>query len=45
MSIKEHVLDGDRTEEELYAKCFETLDQKEGMNAFFEKRKPIFQGK
>jgi enoyl-CoA hydratase len=45
MSIKEPIREGDRIEKELYAKCFETLDQKEGMRAFFEKRKPIFQGK
>ena len=45
ISIKEPIHEGDRIEQELYAKCFETFDQKEGMRAFFEKRKPIFQGK
>jgi enoyl-CoA hydratase len=45
MSIKEPIHEGDRIEKEFYAKCFETLDQKEGMRAFFEKRKPIFHGK
>jgi enoyl-CoA hydratase len=36
--------DGDKLEVELYAKCFDTYDQKEGMRAFIEKRKPVFKG-
>jgi enoyl-CoA hydratase len=32
-------------EAECFAMCFSTEDQKEGMNAFTEKRKPKFQGK
>lgn len=32
-------------EAECFAMCFSTEDQKEGMNAFIEKRKPKFQGK
>ena len=33
-----------RLEQECLAQCFSTDDQKEGMAAFLEKRKPVFKG-
>jgi enoyl-CoA hydratase len=33
-----------RLEQECVAQCFSTDDQKEGMSAFLEKRKPVFKG-
>ncbi|MDH5450343.1 MAG: enoyl-CoA hydratase-related protein [Candidatus Bathyarchaeota archaeon] len=41
-SMKQSLEEGDRLEVELYAKCFDTYDQKEGMQAFVEKRTPVF---
>ena len=35
---------GDELEIELYARCFDIYDQKEGMKVFLEKRKPAFRG-
>ncbi|MSP63014.1 MAG: hypothetical protein EXR72_22295 [Myxococcales bacterium] len=37
--------DGNRFEMQAFASCFGTLDQKEGMSAFKEKRSPKFQGR
>ena len=34
-----------RIETECCAQCFSTDDQKEGMKAFLEKRKPVFTGR
>ncbi len=43
-SMSKVLEEGDKLEVELYAKCFDTYDQKEGMKAFIEKRKPQFRG-
>ena len=43
-SISNLLEDGDKLEIDLYAKCFDTYDQKEGMKAFIDKRKPVFRG-
>lgn len=43
-SMSQMLEEGDKLEVELYAKCFDTHDQKEGMQAFTEKRRPVFRG-
>ena len=37
--------EGDKLEQELFARCFETEDKAEGMASFIEKRKPVFKGR
>jgi len=37
--------EGDKLEQELFARCFETEDRVEGMAAFLERRKPMFKGR
>lgn len=44
-SQMEQVTDGTRYESEQWAKLFQTYDQKEGMRAFMEKRKPVFENR
>ena len=38
------VVTGIAYEAEVFGLCFATADQKEGMKAFMEKRKPVFTG-
>lgn len=43
-SLKKKFSEAESFEAEVFADCFLTHDQKEGMNAFLEKRKPKFEG-
>lgn len=43
-SMSQRLEEGDKLEVKLYAKCFDTHDQQEGMKAFTEKRRPVFRG-
>lgn len=43
--VEEHITEGIKLESKLFAKCFSNKDQKEGMSAFVEKRKPNFNNK
>ncbi len=43
-SLELEFTEAEKFEAETFSKCFTTPDQKEGMNAFLEKRKPKFEG-
>ncbi|MBM7622640.1 enoyl-CoA hydratase-related protein [Sporohalobacter salinus] len=43
--LEKDILEGTKLEADLFSLCFTTEDQKEGMNAFLNKREPNFSGK
>lgn len=45
LASKSNLDEGLRREVDLFAICFSTADKEEGVAAFLEKRKPVFQGK
>ncbi len=45
LASRSNLDEGLRREVDLFAICFSTEDKEEGVNAFLEKRKPVFKGK
>ena len=45
LASRSNLDEGLRREIDLFALCFSSEDKDEGVNAFLEKRKPVFQGK
>jgi enoyl-CoA hydratase len=45
LASRSNLDEGLRREVDLFALCFSTEDKDEGVNAFLEKRKPIFKGR
>jgi enoyl-CoA hydratase len=43
--IETNIETGMAMEKDIFGLCFATKDQREGMTAFIEKRKPVFQNK
>ncbi len=45
LASRSNLDEGLRREVDLFAVCFSTEDKEEGVNAFLEKRKPVFKGR